>query len=123
MYKHDLAVSRIFTTAFNSICASLILAPLYTISASMQLSVMPHLHAYGAPDLAGMQKSIVQYGEEKKQLEGKTTDAVIKAESEIKIYKPERYEKLIEKSGQVGDNRPYRAPVYKSYTECVRGLY
>ncbi len=30
---------------------------------------------------------------------------------------------LMEASGQVGLNKPYRAPVYRNYWECVQGLY
>jgi hypothetical protein len=26
-------------------------------------------------------------------------------------------------SGQVGFNKPYRAPIYMSYAECINGLY
>ena len=26
-------------------------------------------------------------------------------------------------SGQVGFNKPYRAPIYLTYGECIRGLY
>ena len=26
-------------------------------------------------------------------------------------------------SGQVGHNKPYRAPIYLSYAECIKGLY
>jgi hypothetical protein len=26
-------------------------------------------------------------------------------------------------SGQVGLNKPYRAPVYQTYLECIQGLY
>lgn len=30
---------------------------------------------------------------------------------------------LIKASGQVGLNKPFRAPVYRSYWECIRGLH
>ena len=30
---------------------------------------------------------------------------------------------LYEASGQVGLNQPFRAPVYQTYSECIRGLY
>jgi hypothetical protein len=30
---------------------------------------------------------------------------------------------LMVASGQVGFNKPYRAPIYLSYRECIQGLY
>lgn len=30
---------------------------------------------------------------------------------------------LIKASGQVGFNKPFRAPIYRSYYECIQGLY
>ena len=30
---------------------------------------------------------------------------------------------LMKASGQVGLNKPYRAPIYQTYAECIQGLY
>jgi len=30
---------------------------------------------------------------------------------------------IMKASGQVGLNKPYRAAVYQSYQECIKGLY
>ena len=30
---------------------------------------------------------------------------------------------LMKAAGQVGLNKPYRAPIYQTYKECVTGLY
>jgi hypothetical protein len=49
--------------------------------------------------------------------------AVMKIHDSVKIYKPEVKERIVKESGQVGTNRPYQAPIYKSYSECIQGLY
>ena len=36
---------------------------------------------------------------------------------------PEARADLVKMSGQVGLNKPYRAPIYRTYYECVKGLY
>jgi len=36
---------------------------------------------------------------------------------------PEARADLIEASGQVGHNKPFRAPIYRTYMECIQGLY
>jgi hypothetical protein len=36
---------------------------------------------------------------------------------------PEPRADLIKASGQVGHNKPFRAPVYRTYYECISGLY
>lgn len=36
---------------------------------------------------------------------------------------PEARADLVKMSGQVGLNKPYRAPIYRTYYECIKGLY
>lgn len=36
---------------------------------------------------------------------------------------PEARADLMKLSGQVGLNKPFRAPVYRTYYECIKGLY
>ena len=44
-----------------------------------------------------------------------------KAQSPMKM--PEARADLVKLSGQVGLNKPYRAPIYRTYWECIKGLY
>lgn len=37
--------------------------------------------------------------------------------------RPEPRADLIKAAGQVGLNKPFRAPVYRTYYECIQGLY
>ena len=103
-------------------------APFHAISTSMQLSVLPHLTVYG-----DVKESDVNKGAVRTKLEGiglleaKAKEASTKElanEVKYELLKPgEVRADLMQASGQVGLNKPYRAPVYRNYWECVQGLY
>ncbi|CDW86920.1 UNKNOWN [Stylonychia lemnae] len=113
---------------------TLITSPLYTIATSMQLSVIPHLTIYGDVKPEDVKKKGVitksfdsLFGkdiekEKTKQLPGKT-DNPLSTELKFEITQPkEPRADLMKASGQVGLNKPYRAPVYRTYWECIQGL-
>jgi hypothetical protein len=61
-------------------------------------------------------------------LEAKAKEATTKELTEEvrpgELMKPQEVRAdLMKASGQVGLNKPYRAPVYRNYWECVQGLY
>ena len=103
-------------------------APFHAISTSMQLSVLPHLTAYG-----DVKESEVNKGVVRSKLEGVgLLEAKAKEASSKELAKEVKYDlmkpaevraDLMQASGQVGLNKPYRAPVYRNYWECVQGLY
>ena len=97
---------------------SLITAPFYTIAASMQMSVMPHLNMYGKSGSdAEVMKKLADQTSGVKKIEGPNSKAIIesKSDADIKVYQSSRQKKLLKMSGQVGSNEPFRAPVYTSY--------
>jgi hypothetical protein len=103
-------------------------APFHAISTSMQLSVLPHLTAYGDVKESEVNKGVVRSKlEGVGLLEAKAKEAASKElakEVKYDLMKPaEVRADLMQASGQVGLNKPYRAPVYRNYWECVQGLY
>jgi len=93
----------------------------------MQMSVVPHLNLYGSNK---KDKQHIKMIKEKlvdppKMLSGEEQKALIKSKSDanVKVYATKRQEKLGKLSGTVGHNQPYRAPIYLTYKECIRGLY
>ncbi len=102
----------------------MVTAPFHAISTSMQLSVLPHLTAYG-----DVKESEVNKGTIRGKLEGiglieakakeATTKEVAKDVKYDLMKPPEVRADLMQASGQVGLNKPYRAPVYRNYWECV----
>jgi len=91
----------------------------------MQLSVLPHATIYGDVKESDVRKpSVIRkaLGISQPSLESGE-----KAVAEVKpgpLEKPVEYRAdLIKASGQVGINKPYRAPIYRSYWECIQGLY
>lgn len=64
---------------------------------------------------------LMQNMDKPKEIEGHEK-ALMKVRGDVKIYKPEVKAKILKESGQVGLNAPYRAPVYRTYWECVSGL-
>ena len=110
---------------------STITSPLIVVSMSMQMSVLPNITIYGdvkpsqinqglltdklgfnrfvnQKAIATAEKELVKYAEGSSQLVEKS---------------PEVRADLVKASGQVGFNKPFRAPVYRSYYECIQGLY
>jgi Mitochondrial carrier protein len=106
---------------------SLVTAPLHAISTSMQLSVLPHLTVYGDVKESDAKKGLVReklegiglLDNKSKASEGKEITTEIKHD----LMKVEVRADLMKASGQVGLNKPYRAPVYRNYLECIQGLY
>ena len=105
---------------------TVVTAPFHAISTSMQLSVIPNLTAYGDVKESEVGKSAVR-----SKLEGiglleakEATTKEVANEVKYDLMKPaEVRADLMKASGQVGLNKPYRAPVYRNYWECVQGLY
>lgn len=92
-----------FANTVSAMFLNFLVAPLTTIHVSMQQSVLPHQSKYGdggPQDLA---------------------NALVKTTKEISPHEKRKFELLI-KSGAVGQNKPYRAPIYNSYTQCIKGL-
>ncbi len=87
----------------------------------MQLSVLPHLNLYSGQDSKA--STLIAETVQKKMI-GADEKALMKSSgANVKVYKAKRKAKLVKESGQVGNNRPYRAPIYQSYRECVKALY
>lgn len=88
------------------------------------MSVAPHLNIYGNPATEGMDTAkLIDTMMDKTKRISAEEKALAKPTGNVQVYKKERKEKLMKKSGQVGLNRPYRAPVYRTYWECIQGLY
>jgi len=103
---------------------TVVTAPFHAISTSMQLSVLPHLTAYGDVKESDVKKGVVRTKlEGVGLLEAKAKEAATKElAKEVKydlMNPPEVRADLMKASGQVGLNKPYRAPVYRNYWECV----
>ena len=45
----------------------------------------------------------------------------MKTTREIQPHEKRKFELLV-KSGAVGSNKPFRAPIYKTYQEAIKGL-
>lgn len=105
-YKKLKQVKLFYTEIGYTALLSLITAPLHTIAISMQLSVKPHLNLY--PD----QAQPTQKHESK---------ALIKQVTEMTL-RDERNYNLIKSSGVPEGQKPYRAPIYSSYRECINAL-
>ena len=92
----------------------------------MQMSVMPHENMYGAPKKeADLLKLFHDQQKEPLRLAAKEEKSLVesKSTSNVKVYTSPRKERLNKISGQVGKNEPFRAPVYTSYSECIKGIY
>ena len=122
--------TRARNNLFVSAAASLITSPLFVISMSMQMSVMPNITIYGDVKPSDINKGLLS---ERIGL-GKLTNrkAIATSERQLAEYKggpstlakvPEPRADLIKASGQVGLNKPFRAPIYRTYYECIQGLY
>ena len=84
----------------------------------MQMSVLPHLNMYGQiRSDADLVKKIIDHTSSMKKIEDPNAKAVVESKSDanIKVYSSNRQKKLLKMSGQVGNNEPFRAPVYTSY--------
>ena len=104
-YYKKLKQVKIFYTDYGyTVALSLITAPLHTISIAMQLSVKPHLKLY--PDYTSNTKD---------------SKALIKQVSEMTVRDSRNYN-LIKSSGVPEGQKPYRAPIYNSYRECINAL-
>ena len=110
--------------------ASVITSPLIVVAMSMQMSVMPNITIYGDVKPSDINKGLLT---EKIGL-GKITNrkAIATSEKMLAEYKggsntvaniPPARSDLIKASGQVGFNKPFRAPIYRTYWECIRGIY
>ena len=108
---------------------SVFTAPFHAIATSMQLSVIPHLTVYGDVKESEVKKP----GVVRSRLEGigmieakapaESKEVLNEVKSDIMKMPEKARADLMEASGQVGLNKPYRAPVYRNYWECVQGLY
>jgi hypothetical protein len=93
----------------------------------MQLSVIPHLTIYGDVKESDIKKGGVireklerlGIAAKKKHVESKE----LTTEFKLDLMKVEVRADLMKASGQVGLNKPYRAPIYRNYLECIQGLY
>lgn len=114
-----------------SVC-SIVTSPFIVVGMSMQMSVMPNITIYGDVKPQDINKGLLT----DKLGFGKYSNrkAIATSEKQIVQYKegteprgimrqPEPRADLVKSSGQVGHNKPYRAPIYRSYLECIRGLY
>lgn len=115
---------------FFSSLLSLFTSPLYVIALSMQMSVMPNITIYGDVSPKEINKGLLS---EKIGI-GNLINRKAIATSEKQLAKvapnmPPAMVKggvakdLMKASGQVGLNKPFRAPVYRTYWECIRGLH
>ncbi|CAI2372067.1 unnamed protein product [Moneuplotes crassus] len=105
---------------------SFFFAPFYTVAASMQMSVKAHENLYGTPQRdRDALKMFAEKTDKKKMLENSEGKSLVKSDSNanIKVFESKRTKKLKKLAGSVGKNAPYRAPVYQTYGECIRGLY
>ena len=109
----------------NCLC-SVAIAPLYTIALSMQMSVMSNITIYGDVKPQDINKGLLS---DKIGL-GKLVNrkAIATSEKQMAIFEegkglapklPEARSDLIAASGQVGHNKPFRAPIYRTYWECI----
>jgi hypothetical protein len=105
-YKKLKQVKIFYNEVAYTALLSIITAPLHTISISMQLSVKPHLEIY--PD----QKPPPSKSDSK---------ALIKQVTEMTL-RDERNYNIIKSSGVPQGQKPYRAPIYSSYRECINSL-
>ena len=95
----------------------------------MQLSVIPHLTVYGDVKESQVKSSVVREKleglgllENKSRKEAESKELLAEVRSDLlKVNEPRA--DLMKASGQVGLNKPYRAPVYRNYMECIQGLY
>jgi len=126
-YKYKCDSCRARNNFFVSVALSTITSPLIVISMSMQMSVMPNLTIYGDVKPADINKGLLS---EKLGMSRFTNRKAIEAaEKDVIKYKegatsivtkgPEPRADLIKASGQVGLNKPFRAPIYRSYYECI----
>ena len=94
------------------------------------MSIMPNITIYGDVKPSDINKGLLS---EKIGL-GKLANrkAIATSEKQLAEYKggpstlakvPEPRADLIKASGQVGLNKPFRAPIYRTYYECIQGLY
>ncbi|CAD8158641.1 unnamed protein product [Paramecium octaurelia] len=91
---------------FTQSIVTTFVAPLTTIYTSLQLSVIPHQNKYGdLPEESGT----------------KTSTQLVKTTRDIQPHEKRKFELLI-KSGAVGSNKPFRAPIYTTYREAFQGL-
>eukprot|EP00347_Sterkiella_histriomuscorum_P014589 403360307 len=132
-YKYRIQKTKGTYQVIMATMLSLFTSPLYTIATSMQLSVIPHLTIYGdvKPHEVKKKSYLRQQVEalsgrdidmkNVKQLPGEEKSLG----TELKFDLAERVKPradLMQASGQVGLNQPYRAPIYRSYWECIQGL-
>lgn len=125
LYRSKVEIYKKVETARFGAMVSVLTAPFFCIAASMQLSVKAHENLYGkkGQGLTNIQQLQIKT-EELKQIAG-NDKAVVKSEerTDVKVYKSDKAEKLRKMTGQVGINEPYRAPIYRTYRECITGLY
>ena len=107
---------------------SLVTQPLYVIAMSMQMSVMANITIYGdvkphevnkglLVDRIGMSNLV-----NRKAINTGEKQLAKYKEGQVQVVKDPRPD-LTKMSGQVGHNKPFRAPIYRTYWECVRGLH
>lgn len=95
-----------YELVINSVKFALIISPFATISISRQLSVLPHREIYGdyvAPNKANSKE-------------------LMKMENQVTIRDSKNFE-LIKSAGLLEGQKPYRAPIYESYFQTIKGLY
>jgi len=94
------------------------------------MSILPNITIYGDVKPQDINKGLLssKVGLEKYA----NRKAIAASEKQLAQYeggtsaiarRPEPRADLIKASGQVGLNKPFRAPVYRTYYECIKGLY
>ena len=129
-YKERCDFARNLNCLAVSAVLSTITSPLRVISMSMQMSVMPNITIYGDVNPKDINKGLLT--ERLGMGNMMNRKAIATSEKEVAKYeggakslvpKPEPRADLIKASGQVGHNKPFRAPIYRTYYECIQGLY
>ncbi|KAM3139475.1 hypothetical protein pb186bvf_008500 [Paramecium bursaria] len=93
-----------YANSLFQIVSSIITAPLTTIHTSLQLSIKAHKDLYGL-----------------NQNNPESSTQLVKTTRDIQPHEKRKFELLL-KSGMVGQNKPFTAPVYGSYHETIQGL-
>ena len=95
----------------------------------MQMSIIPNLTIYGDVAPKDINKGLLTDKIGLSQLVNRKAIATSEkqltkyADSSALATRAEPRADLIKAAGQVGLNKPFRAPVYRTYYECIKGLY
>lgn len=124
--------ARTTHTLLFATLASTVTSPLYVVALSMQMSIIPNLTIYGDVSPKDINKGLLTSRIGLANFVNRK--AIATSEKQVAIYTKENMnnklmaqatvkQELMVASGQVGLNKPFRAPIYRTYWECIRGLH